>query len=88
MLNQVLTEIENSKNGLSLNELSLKLDIDPSALSGMIEFWVQKGRFIDDDVAEKDFCATENGSCGSSCKGMDDCSFVMEMPKTYSIHRQ
>ena len=85
MLNQVLKEIENTKHGLNLNELSRKLDIDRGTLDGMIQFWVQKGRLVDDD-AQADSCTTDGvGSCGSSCSGTDDCSFVAKMPKTYSI---
>ena len=84
MLNQVLHEIELSQNGLNLNELSRKLDIDRSALDGMIQFWVQKGRLIDDASAESTTCATET-SCGASCSGESACPFVMEMPKSYSL---
>ena len=84
MLNQVLNEIKNSKYGLNLNELSHKLDIDRSALDGMIQFWVQKGRLIDDDATEAKTCPT-SASCSTSCSGASACPFMMEMPKTYSI---
>ncbi|MBT3322921.1 MAG: hypothetical protein HN392_11620 [Anaerolineae bacterium] len=86
MLKKVLIEIENSKNGLNLNELSHKLNLDRSALNGMIEFWVQKGRLVDDDAEEAISCSS---SCGSSCSSDDGlgCSFVMEMPKTYSLRK-
>jgi len=85
MLNQVLSEIELSKNGLNLNELSHKLDIDRSALSGMIQFWVRKGRLVDDDMEEAETCSIAGGSCGASCSGTDSCAFVMEMPRSYSL---
>ena len=86
MLNQVLNEISTSKNGLNLNDLSRKLDIDRSALNGMIQFWVQKGRLVDDDAAEANSCTTESGSCALSCtSGESGCPFVMEMPKSYSL---
>lgn len=84
MLNQVLLEIELARNGLNLSELSHKLDIDQSALDGMIQFWVQKGRLVDDDVEEGDSCSTID-SCGRSCTGKSTCAFAMKMPKTYSI---
>jgi len=86
MLNQVLKEIQNSKNGLNLNELSHKLNTDRSALNGMIQFWVRKGRLVDDDTEEVASCSSDvHGSCGSSCPGADSCPFVMEMPKSYSL---
>jgi len=87
MLNQVLNEIKNSKNGLNLNELSRKLDVDRSALDGMIQFWVQKGRLVDEDAEEANSCPTSGGSCGASCSGPEGCAFVMEMPKSYSIRK-
>jgi hypothetical protein len=85
MLNQVLNEIKNSKNGINLRELSRKLNIEQGALNGMIQFWVQKGRLVDDDAAEVDSCSIASGSCGSSCSCPDSCPFVMEMPKSYSL---
>ncbi len=86
MLNQVLNEIKLAKNGLNLNDLSRKLNIERSALKGMIQFWVQKGRLIDDDAAESETCATAD-ICGKSCSGESTCAFVIEMPKTYSIRK-
>lgn len=86
MLNQVLHEIQNAKHGLNLNDLSRKLDVDRGALDGMIQFLVQKGRLVDDDLEESTSCAADAvGSCGSSCEGPDNCSYIMDMPKTYSI---
>ncbi len=88
MLNQVLNEIKLAKNGLNLNDLSRKLNIERSALKGMIQFWVQKGRLIDDDAAESETCATAKScSLSSSCPGLGSCPFVMEMPKSYSIRK-
>jgi len=86
MLNQVLQEIESAQSALNLGDLSRKLGIERSALDGMIQFWVRKGRLIDDDAA-----VTQAGavcsitSCGASCRGMSNCAFVAKMPKTYSI---
>lgn len=89
MLTQVLLEIESAQNSLNLNELSHKLDIDRSALDGMIQFWVRKGRLRDDDAelaAVMNACSPP--SCGSSCTGKAVCPFVAKMPKTYSIPAQ
>jgi len=86
MLTQVLLEIKSAQNSLNLNELSHKLDIDRSALDGMIQFWVRKGRLRDDNA---DFAAMASTcsplSCGGSCAGVAVCPFVAKMPKTYSI---
>lgn len=89
MLNQVLLEIRSAQNSLNLNELSHKLHIDRSALDGMIQFWVRKGRLRDDAAdlaAVTSICSPP--SCGGSCTGMAVCPFVAKMPKTYSIPAQ
>ena len=89
MLTQVLLEIESAQNSLNLNELSHKLDIDRSALDGMIQFWVRKGRLRDDDADLAEVTGTcSPPSCGSSCKGLAVCPFAAKIPKTYSIPSQ
>jgi len=86
MLNQVLQEIANAKEPLSLTLLSGRLNIERSALDGMLAHWVRKGKLRDDDAEEASACNTGGvGSCGSTCTGADTCSFVAKMPKSYSM---
>jgi hypothetical protein len=84
MLYQVLEEIEQARGPVLLSELSRKLGIDAGTLSGMVQFWVRKGRLRDDDAAIADEMACV-GSCGSSCGGVSGCAFVVKLPKTYSV---
>ena len=87
MLQQVLQEVKSAQEPLNLNELARKLNIDPSALEGMIRFWVRKGRLKDDDVdtaASSSMC-DDTGRCGHTCPGPTGCPFVMTMPRTYSL---
>lgn len=89
MLNQVLQEIKFSQSSLNLSDLSYKLNIERSALEGMLQFWVRKGRLRDDDAdlaAVTSTCSPP--SCGGSCADMAVCPFVAKMPKTYSIPAQ
>jgi predicted transcriptional regulator len=44
MLTQVLKEIVNSRGGIRMKELSRKMGVEESALEGMVEYWVHKGR--------------------------------------------
>jgi len=84
MLRQVLQEIETTRSALHLGELSHRLGIDRSVLDGMIHFWVQKGRLVDDDtgiIASTNICTS--ASCKMSCDGMANCPFIAKMPKTY-----
>ena len=83
MLSQVLHEIKSARGPITIRELSKKLEIDPHALEGMLQFWVRKGRIQNDDEAAS--CDGAKGGCGTSCSGMANCTFIAKMPKTYSI---
>ena len=83
MLHQVLHEIEQAKGPITLNELSRKLNVEPSALLGMIEFWVRKGRLRDDEIETAVACAPD--SCHDSCGSFSNCAFVAKMPRSYTL---
>ena len=44
MLSQILTELRKSNGMININELSLHLNIDRSALEGMMETLVRQGK--------------------------------------------
>jgi hypothetical protein len=86
MLRRVINEIEQVHGVITLKELSRTLNIEPGALSGMIDYLVQKGHIKDDDkpVANSaDACLSP--TCGISCTGVVACPFIAKMPKTYSL---
>jgi DNA-binding Lrp family transcriptional regulator len=85
MLTQVLTEIQQANGPITINELSRRLGIESSALQGMIDFWVRKGRLRDDDAAVAEEGACGGGSCGDNCFGLSACPFTAKMPRSYSI---
>lgn len=87
MLQQVLTEIKASQGAIRLDELSRKLDVERSALEGMISFLVQKGHLRDEEKHEEAMLCEAGSVCssGASCPGPQACPFVMKRPKTYSL---
>ena len=87
MLRQVLQEIELARGPININELSQKLGIERSALEGMIEFWVRKGRLRsgNQDAAITEVCTT--GSCSCACSGPVECPYVIKIPQTYTVVR-
>ncbi len=82
MLHQVLREIEQATEPLSLGDLARKLDVDQSTLDGMLTFWVRKGRIVVSDI-DGQTCATGGGctSCGSST----GCPFAGKAPRTFAL---
>ena len=82
MLRKVLDEVEAARAPLDLNELSRRLDLDRSVLEGMIQFWVRKGRLVDDAaIAGRATVACAAHGCGG-CAGSQACPFTMKMPRT------
>ena len=91
MLKQLLQELEMAHGPVNINELSRKLGVERSALAGMIEFWVRKGRLrLDDPVSTEAAakCASGGCSCSCSCPGPTDCPYVVKLPLTYSLTSQ
>ena len=84
MLRQVLTEFENAQDALNLNDLARKLNVERSALEGMIQFWVRKGRIADSQLTSNAAPSACSGlSCAGSCPGAESCPFVMQLPRTF-----
>ncbi len=85
MLNRVLNEIKRADGPVLLSNLSRKLDIEPDALQGMVDFLIRKGQLQDDDGETAVTQSCSSPTCGSSCTGTSQCTFIAKMPKSYSI---
>ncbi len=86
MLRQILDQVRSADRPMTLKELSRVLGVEPSALEGMVDYLVQKGKLRDDDerlAAVALEC--DVGSCGAACPGRRDCPFVARMPRTFSF---
>jgi DNA-binding IclR family transcriptional regulator len=65
MLSQIIKEFRDSGGAVNLNELSRRLGVERSALDGMLETLVRKGRL-------REACTTGSSGCyhcGGSCHG-------------------
>ena len=84
MLREVLQAIETADGPVHVGALSQQLQIDRSALEGMIDYWVRKGRLQASRTADS-VCAPTAGHCGGGCTGAAVCPFIARMPKSYII---
>ncbi len=84
MLYQLLHEIEAAHETIILSQLATQLQVEESALRGMIDFWVRKGRLHGDEVqtGSKPVPTCSSGGCSG---GAQQCPFIMRMPTTFSI---
>ena len=88
MLQNVLEQIRNSDGTVSLEELSRKLGIEPSALEGMLEYCVRKGILQESlSFPVGDGCGNTMSSCGSICEGYHGCPLIVRMPRTYELRK-
>jgi hypothetical protein len=84
MLGRVLRELQDGRGTLRLEDLARRMEMEPSALKGLVDFWVRKGRLTlaADEAAQSAACT---GACGSACPGEAQCVFVARMPAIYSV---
>ncbi len=86
MLYQLLHEIESAPGTLTISQLAAQMRVEESALWGMIDFWVRKGRIRSDAVSDGAIAAPVCGgaSC-NQCPGATQCPFVVKMPVSVSL---
>jgi len=82
MLYQVLNEMQSAHGTLRLSELAARLNVEPSALEGMLAFWSGKGRIAPPVMIEGD-TASCAAPCAGACPGAAECPFVAKMPKMW-----
>ncbi len=86
---RILHVVEAAQGPLDLNELSRRLGVERSALDGMIQFWVRKGRLIDDAVvAGQGAAVCASHACGRGCPGPQHCSFALKTPRTITLQER
>ncbi len=86
MLQQILLELEATQGPVSLSDLARNLGVEQSALKGMIEFWVRKGRLKDDAQEAKAIHSLCSGAiCGGDCPTSQKCHIVTKGPRTFSL---
>lgn len=91
MLSRILEEIRSAGSAVNLEELSRRLEVERSALEGMIDHLVRQGKLQDDaasaaaDLASAAMPACARSSCGGSCSGPKHCPFAAKLPRTFSL---
>jgi hypothetical protein len=87
MLQAILSEIKNARQPLDLQSLSRRLEIEPQALEGMIQFLVQKGRLQIEPTYgnETEQCAGCVLFRKNACPGPEQCPYVFKLPPVYKV---
>lgn len=74
MLHQLIELFEQSRNGLSLFEISRAMDAQPSAVLSMIDLLVRKGKLIE---------IGPDGKACAACGLVSDCNLLAVHGKRY-----
>ena len=86
MLKEILAEFDRVDAPLDLDELSARLNIQKSALQGMLTTLVQQGKLEKDSVdagPSQGEQACSNFHC-MGCAAATDCPFIGKMPAAYA----
>lgn len=79
MLTQLVNLLQNQENGLSLSEISRRLNAQPTAVLPMIQLLVQKGKLLEIGPDNK---------CCTTCGFESDCNLLAARRKRYVCHEQ
>lgn len=86
VLDTLLTELRSVRGPIRSADLAERVGVSESALSGMIDVLVSKGRLSPaEDPGAGEAVACSGGACGSSCVGLDQCTFIANVPSTYTL---
>lgn len=85
MLKEVIQVIRNADRPVSLQTLSQQLSVEQTALSGMLDLLVRKGKL---DIQQSSARGSEDNCEAIQCLGCIQakaCPFIAKMPVTYSL---
>mgnify|MGYP000718272155 CR=1 FL=1 len=86
VLDLLLTELRTVRGPIRSADLAERVGVSESALSGMIDVLVSKGRLSPAGAfGDGGAVACSGGACGSSCVGLDQCAFIANVPLTYTL---
>lgn len=86
MLNRLLRELAQIDGPIDLRTLARRLDVEPGALAGMLQFWERKGRLRDARLIEGQPGPACHSGCGSCPAGPNGCPFIINTPRALIPH--
>lgn len=84
MLREIIDILKTEKVSLSVDILSHRLNVDKSALEGMLETLIKKGIIKIDDIGEMDSSKCHSSSC-LGCAAVKRCPFTGKLPRMYTL---
>lgn len=86
VLDKLLTELRTVRGPIRSADLAGRVGVSESALSGMIDVLVAKGRLSPaENPGAGEAVACSGSACGSACVGLDQCAFIANVPASYAL---
>lgn len=86
VLDTLLTELRTVRGPIRSADLAERVGVSESALSGMIDVLVAKGRLAPaEDPGAGEAVTCSGGACGTACVGLDQCAFIANVPFSYTL---
>ena len=86
VLDTLLTELRTVRGPIRSADLADRVGVSESALSGMIDVLVVKGRLSPaEEPGTGEAVACSGGACGTTCVGLDQCAFIANVPTSYTL---
>ena len=85
MLKQLLTELQQAKGPINMDDLCRKLGVERGVLDEMITFWVRKGKLINTTFVPGNDAGCSH--CATSDCSAQGCHTPDKMPRTFVVRR-
>ncbi len=83
ILDHLLDELRAARGPIRSSDLARRIGVSDSALTGMIGVLADKG-ILDSpsDPGPGETVACSGVACGTTCVGLDECPFIVDVPAT------
>ena len=86
LLEFLVDELRTARGPIGSADLADRVGVSESALAGMIDVLVAKGRLLAAESAGAgESVACSGSACGSSCVGLEQCAFIANVPRSYIL---
>ncbi len=86
VLDTLVDELRAARGPIRSADLAGRVGVSESALAGMIDVLVAKGRLsAAEEAGSGESVTCSGGACGSSCVGLDQCAFIANVPASYTL---
>lgn len=86
VLDTLVDELRAAKGPIRSGDLATRIGVSEDSLDMMIDVLVSKGVLSGSATLSPDETIACSGvACGTTCVGLDECPFIVNLPETYTL---